>query len=273
MQRALNRYYRERLSHGRSAFARCVDAAALRLLIFAAAYIWFRGMSLTGYLSAFLSAIVVALASIAIKLIQELRFEKIIARERNIIACEEAKSRLAIMPAEQLLSAANRIIREDGENETVHIALIQRLSPVVADDVAKCYREARDEGLSEACMFSSSDIAPEAISFAERLPDISIRLYDAKALIERGGIAEEISDDEIDDIISQRMEKRRLRMRRFREGAFSRSRIKPYLILGGLFFLLSFVSDGGLYLRALASLSLAMAGITAFLERQRERSV
>ena len=114
MKKVINRYYKQRISRGRTGLARFVDAVALRALLFCAGYIWFRNMGLVSYVSLFLSAIVVCLASIAIKLYRDMRFERFVVRERSAIAREEARSRLATMSEEDLSCAVSRILEEDG---------------------------------------------------------------------------------------------------------------------------------------------------------------
>lgn len=269
MQRVLNRYYKERISGGRSYFARFIDAIALRVLIFLAAWVWFRASDLAGYISVFLSCIVVALASIALKLIREMRFERFIKRERESIAREEAHLKLTTSPEAEFSAAAQRIMREDGVDSKCHAVFIQRLSEVGADDIVKCYREAQTLGACNAVIFASSEVTNEAREIVERLSGINLKLYDAKEIITRIAAAESISDEEIDAIIMRRMEKKRNRLNRMRTGIFSGAQTKRYMILAGVLFALSFISPGGLYIRAIASLSLALAGTSAILERRR----
>ncbi len=269
MQRVLNRYYKERISGGRSYFARFIDAVALRVLIFLAAWIWFRASELTGYISVFLAGIVVALASIAIKLIREMRFERFIKRERESIAREEAHLKLTTSPESEFFAAAQRIMREDGVDSTYHTVFIQQLSEITADDIIKCYREAQTLGVCNAVIFASSEMTNDAEEIAARLSGFNIKVYGAKEMIQRIAAAESISDEEIDAIIMRRMEKKRIRFNKMRTGIFSGTQTKRYMILAVVLFLLSFISPGGLYIRAVASLSLALAGTSAILERRR----
>lgn len=268
MQKVINRYYKQRISRGRGTLARVIDAIALRAVVFFVGYIRFRSLGLVTYVSLFLGAIVVALASVAIKLFRDMRFEKFVVSERKNIAREEARSRLATMREEELSRAVCRILKEDGTINKGYVEVIQRITPVNADDIAAVYRMARREGETLSSVFSTSGITKDAYDLAARLTDMEFRLYEPEAITERGGITAEISDDEIDSIIVTRLGEKKSPLVRLKKTIFSDSRMKPYLILGVALLILSFIANGGMYYRIIASACFSFAVTTAVLERR-----
>lgn len=269
MQKVINRYYKQRISRGRGSLARIIDAIALRAALLFACYVWFRSMGLVTYVSAFLGVIAVGLASIAMKIWRDLKFEKFVVRERKNLAREEARSRLATMREDELSRAVCRILKEDGTINRGYVEVIQRISPVDADDIASVYRAARREGENFASVFSTSGITKDAHELAEKLDGMEFRLYDESDLSERGGVADDVTDDEIDAAIVRKYTARESPVKKLKTSVFASSRVKPYVILGVVLLILSFIANGGMYYRIIASACLSFAVTTAVLDREK----
>ncbi|MDO4542917.1 MAG: hypothetical protein Q4C01_00070 [Clostridia bacterium] len=221
MERA---YFKQKMSGGKGAVSRAVDAVFLRAILFALLY-----LLLPKSTNRLAVAILLGIAlCIVLQLIANARLKRFIARESLSIKNEIRRERLLIMPYDELRA----LIGEDK-------ALIQKAEPITPNDLLETIKSP-----ATVC-YATADYTPQAKTLAQRL-NPSLKLLDVCEAVDI-----QISDSELSHYIKSKMllkkQQRRIGARLSAIGTWK------FLLLGALITTLSFFTRYAVYYRLLAS--------------------
>lgn len=256
----VERYYRTRYGGGRGAFARALDYVALRLILLAAAYLFYRSRFDEIWIVLSLSVLTLGLGMILMRLYRELAYARFVRRERERLRRLVLADRLMLAPNKDLKALCKTLLRP---REAA--ALLVCAKPADANALLEA---ARGEPLRPLCVFSTAGFDRSANDLLARLPDV--RLCDRDALLEAAGRIG-ITADDMD--VAARVRAidavRRARAKRSFSFDFPKTAARRYLLAALLLFACSFATRYALYYRAFAGLCVSVAAISAALSRQK----
>ncbi len=259
--RSVERYYRTRYGGGRGAFARALDYIALRLILFAGAFLFYRSRFGSLWIVAALSALTLGLCMILMRLYREIAFERFSRREHERLRRAALADRLMLAPRRYLETLCHTLLRPC---ETA--ALLVCALPADADALLETVRK---EPLRPLCVFSTAGFARSAEELAPRLS--GVRLCGQDALIEaaeRIGVC--AADADVDDRIRAILAAAKQRRRRSFSFNFPRSAVRRYLLAALVLFGCSFLTRYALYYRMFAGLCVSIAGVCAALSARKK---
>ena len=165
---------RKKLRKGRSLFSQAVDYIALRGLIFMLCCMWFGANIANDAAKVLLSIVTTVFISAALDLINSLRLDSLIKKERSLAAKDELNRRISLLSEEELNVMIGRHIAAHREHfgRDKLICHVSRASGASADDVIKAAREARRRGAGSVALFHSGGVSSDAGRTALSLEDI-----------------------------------------------------------------------------------------------------
>ena len=270
------RYYKQRMYHGRSLAARILDFVSLRLILLTACYLWFFSLARDRLVAAVLSIIAVLMFSVVMALLHSLRLERFIEKERRRLVGENLREQLALLPKQEFArlaqQAAQALPDYDAADGTPRyrgrpclVYAMQQLSPASLDDMLTVYRAARRKQVSEVLLYTAVPAGSDAESFVRRLSEVSIRLQPTDVLVElcreqqKETLAEELIEKKLSDAAAEKKRKR--------AQPFAKGQTRRYLVCAAILLAASFLTRYALYYRLLAGVSLALAGMSFFVNR------
>lgn len=270
-QRKLLGYYKQRMYHGRSALARAFDFFTLRLVFLLSCYLWFLSLVHNQLLAGMLSAIAVLMFSVVMSLINSIRLDRFIEKERARLNDENLREQLALMPREEFMGLAWRAAEKRSDIETVDGALrlhgepcilypVQQFSPLSADDMLSIYRVARRQKAVHVLLYTAVPAGAEAESFCRRLSEIQIHIESPEALLVL--CREGVTPDTADELVKKKLEDAAAEKKRKRAQPFAAGQARKYLISALVLLLTSFLTRYALYYRLLAGVCLCLAGMS-----------
>lgn len=256
-KKSIRRYFRRGLAGGRSALARAVDYMALRLLILAGAFLFFR-QRVTGLWWALLLAVLSLLLGIVLlHIVYELRFERYVFKEMRRLRQHLLCQKIALMDKTALLPIAQSLA--GGESP----ALLFCAEPASADALLPL---ARKKDVKAVC--ATGGYSPAAERFAAQA---GLWLIPQGALLEaatREGLAP--GDREVYRYILTEDANRRKKRLRLSGLLFSGGAAKKYLVTGLVLLALSFLSRYTLYYRLLATVCMSIFSVNFLMDRTRK---
>lgn len=268
MDPIVRRYYKQRQYRGRSAAARIVDGAAIRLLFLALSFLWFRSQVPNAVVVWVLTGVTGLLFCIAAGLWSRLRFDGFVAREKERLREEVALERLLLEPREKFTRMVGDLAWALPEAKDAYLAILQQAEPLTRDGVLRAYHAARTRGARRMLLCCAGPCTEEAAALSRRLP-IPTEIFDrkrlARALLENGVLA--IPDETIEERIRSMAESDKSRRRAVQGEAFRAGSAVRYLLLAGILFGLSFLGSYTLYYRLLSALCGLFAAISFWINR------
>jgi len=278
--RHILRYYKRRMYHGRSTAARALDFVSLRLILFIACYLWFLSLVHNQLVSGVLSITAVLMFSVVMALLHSLRLDRFIEKERRRLVGETLREQLALMPKQEFArltqQAAQALPDYDAAGGTPRyrgnpclVYAMQQLSPPSLDDMLTVYRAARRKQVTEVLLYTAVPAGTDAESFVRRLSEVSIRLQPPDVLVElcreqqKETLAEELIEKKISDAAAEKKRKR--------AQPFAKGQTRRYLVCAAMLLAASFLTRYALYYRLLAGISLALAGMSFFVNSSARR--
>ena len=254
------RYFKRRRYGGRSALARALDYAALRLILFAAVFLCLRA-EVGAARAAVLALIALCAASLLLRALREALMARFVRAEllriRALLLCE----RLPYLDEADFLLLCRRA---SGCEEP---AAMQRAEPLGADALLPLLR--RPGGETAVC--ASAGFTAAAQAFAARAPRRA-RLIGPEELAAAAQPDDPFYPDDgaVEAYIASQRPARaalRVRLRQAADALRTAGEGKKYLLLAALLLLASFLTRYALYYRMLAGLCLAIAAAGAFAAR------
>lgn len=260
-QRELNRYFKRRRYGGRSALARALDYAALRLILFIAAFLFFR-LRMDPARAAILAAIALCIAALVLHVVRDVTMERFVTKELRRIRRLLIREKLMYLDADAFLSLCRRAC---GCDDPIPL---QRAEPVGADVLLPLLRT---ESGKTAVICSSAGFTPAAETFVLRAPQRA-RLIGPDALVGVAGEADALwpDDEAVHAYIASELHqgaRTRARMRELVTGAGASAQAKKYALTALVLLIASFLTRYTLYYRVLAGLCLTIAAAGTLLRR------
>lgn len=261
-QRIIDGYFRRRAAGGRSAFARGMDYALLRLILFGGAYLYFASVTGKRLPSLLLALIVLLLCMVVLKIAREIRLERFTLRERQRIAALLTGERLLLCSKAAFAALARPLC---GADETP--LLLPCMGKATGDAVLSAIRESGAK--KQMVLFAAWGFTCEARELAGRQGE-RVRLGDGQALhtaAKQAGLSPD--PEQVEDYILQQEKQRKAEKVRHTSMAFMPGQGKKYLLTGLALAALSFLTRYGLYYRMMAGLCMGLAGAHLLTGRNR----
>ena len=261
---------RKKLRKGRSLFSQAVDYIALRGLIFMLCYMWFGGNIQNNVAKVLLSAVTAAFISISLDLINSLRLDSLIKKERSAAAEQELNRRISLLSEKQRNEIiANHIAahRESFGSDKL-ICHISRASGISADDVIKAARAAQVRSASTAVLFYSGSISNDARITAYRLEDTAIEFISLRSVLGKNDLNKLMpTTQEADTIIISQAESEYQKRKAAMTSPFAEGHTRRYLLCAACLTAMSFFVEFSLYFRLMAAACITMAATAWWLNR------
>ena len=260
-QRELSRYFKRRRYGGRSAPARVLDYVALRLILFLAAFLFFR-LRMDAAHAAILAAIALAIATLVLHVVRDVTMERFVQRELRRIRTLLMRDRLMFLEPEAFRSLCRRAGNCDRP------VALQRAEPVGADVLLPLLRGGNQ---APPVVCSSAGFTPAAEDFVRRAPQRAT-LIGPDALVEAARETDALwpDDEAVHAYIAAQLQQHprpRARLQELLSGAGAATRAKKYLLTGLVLLAASFLTRYTLYYRMLAGLCLMIAAAGALRRR------
>lgn len=257
-----DRYLKSRFYHGQSALARAVDYAALRLLIFILAFLFFRGRCDTIGQAALLSAIALALIMIPLRLVRLYRYESFVLKETARLQEKLFLERLCRMP-EAALRALSRPHAKGAK-----LIVLRRAEKADADAVLTA--SSLD---GRAALLATGGYTPFAKTFAASLENGVALIEPADLLPDAEALGFLPDEEDAFDRMRLVVERAKDSKKRLRAAVFSGAFPGKYFLTAALLIVLSFFTRYAVYYRLLAILSTLIATVGALFSGKNDRTV
>lgn len=272
--RRITRYYKQRMYHGRSTAARAFDFAALRLIFLCACYLWFLNLTRFPPLAAALSVISMLMFSVVMSLLQSIRLDRFIAKERARLTEESLREQLALTPPEEFASLAQQAAETLEDYDAASgvplyrgrpciVYPLQRLSPAGADDLLAAYHTARRRQVSDVLLYTAVPAGAEADSFCRRLSEVHIHIQPPDALL--AILLKQQQPEDPDELVRRKLADALAEKRKKRAQPFAKGQTRRYLVCTAVLAAASFAARYALYYRMLAGVCAVLAGVSFFL--------
>ena len=259
---AMVRCCRKKLRKGRSIFSQAVDYIALRVLIFMLCYMWFGGNIQNNVAKVLLSIVTSAFISISLDLINSLRLDSLIKKERTAAAEQELNRRISLLSEKERNAIIARHISAHRESFGADklVCHVGRASGVSADDVTKAARTARERKASSAALFYSGTVSCDASKAVYSLGDMPFEFIPLRSILGPAELKALMpTSDEADAIIVSRAEAEHRRRRAAMLSPFAEGHTRRYLLCAACLTAMSFFVEFSLYFRLMAAACIIMA--------------
>lgn len=259
---AMVRCCRKKLRKGRSIFSQAVDYIALRVLIFILCYMWFGGNIQNNVAKVLLSIVTSAFISISLDLINSLRLDSLIKKERIAAAEQELNRRISLLSEKERNDIIIRYISSHRESfgSDKLICHVSRASGISADDVTKAARTARERKASSAAIFYSGTVSCDASKAVYSLGDMPFEFIPLRSILGPDELKALMpTSDEADAIIVSRAEAEHRRRRAAMLSPFAEGHTRRYLLCAACLTAMSFFVESALYFRLMAAACIIMA--------------
>ena len=253
---------RKKLRKGRSLFSQAVDYIALRGLIFMLCYMWFGGNIQNNVAKVLLSIVTTVFISISLDLINSLRLDSLIKKERAAAAEHELNRRISLLSEKERNAIIARHIsahRESFGSDKL-VCHVGRASGISADDVTKAARTARERKASSAALFYSGTVSCDASKAVYSLGDMPFEFIPLRSILGPDELKALMpTSDEADAIIVSRAEAEQRRRRASMSSPFAEEHTRRYLLCAACLTAMSFFVEFSLYFRLMAAACIIMA--------------
>ncbi|MDD6045565.1 MAG: hypothetical protein PUC76_07995 [Clostridia bacterium] len=262
----LIRCCRKKLRKGRSLFSQAVDYISLRVLVFLLCYMWFGANIANNVAKVLLSIITALFISVAMDLINSLRLDALIKKERSRAAELELNRRISLLTEKERSRLIGKHIashRESFGNDRL-VCSVSRPSGVTADDVIKAIRGAKERKASSAALFHSGTLSHEAAVAAYSIDDIPMEFISLRSILDsEDAKALMPTIAETDNIIIAEAETERKRRRAALTSPFVAGRTRGYILCAACLTAMSFFVEYSLYFRLMAA-ACVLLGVMAW---------
>lgn len=244
---------------GRSAFARAADDVAIRLLIFAASYLFLKSRVGDVRFTLLLSLCILLLAALFMRLCTAVAGDRRVMRVRAEMKDRLLDEKFLLLPPETFEPLLMQLA---GTRTPV---LLQRRNPADADAIlAACRAHAGEAAIA---VFATGGYTDDARALSLRMPERIMLVPPEKLRRAACGGENAVSEAELERYIEAEQALDKTRKKRRGALPFLTGAPKKYLVTAVALTLLSFVSGYGLYYRMLAGLSMSIAATGVLLGR------
>ena len=202
-----------------------------------------------------------------------MRLERFITKEQRRLTEESLRENLTLLSKQEftrLASAAAKRLEgyteQDGcphyRGGACMIAALQKLSPATADDLLAVYRTARKNEVQEVLLYTAVPVGADAEAFIRRLSQVNIHVQPPEKLL---ALCKEETAVDTDSLVTQKLAEAEAEKKRKRAQPFASGQTRKYLFCTAVLAAASFLTHYPLYYRLLAGVSLALAGMSFFL--------
>ncbi len=259
---SLVRCCRKKLRKGRSLFSQAVDYIALRGLIFMLCYMWFGANIANRVAIVLLSIITAVFISISLDLINSLRLDSLIKKERAAATEEELNRRISLLSDNERNVIISKYIaaRREHFGRDRLVCSVSRPSGILADDVMKAARAVRERNSASAVLFYSGTVSGDAEKAAYSLEDTPFEFIHLRSVLGQ----EELNTltpaiEEVDSIIVSRAEAEIRKRRAAMTAPFAQGHARRYILCAACLTAMSFFVEYSLYFRLMAAACIMMA--------------
>ena len=252
-KRKLTRYYKRKLYGGRTAAARAIDFITLRLVAFAALYLWFSTILDNTVLIMLMSIVALLSLCVIIELVGSIRLERFIKRERIRLAERAFTQKLLMMSGAEYLALIRSYLKEHRDSCDNESAVwpLRQTAKLSEDTLIKLARRTKARGFESAIIFSLSQAEDGALASVERYSGVKFTLIGAPELTSCKESAVP-ADDELDALLLDEIRAEADTRKKIAAEPFKASRVRRYILVGAGLFALSFFVEYSLYYRLLA---------------------
>lgn len=259
---AMVRCCRKKLRKGRSLFSQAVDYIALRGLIFMLCYMWFGGNIANNVAKMLLSIVTTVFISISIDLINSLRLDSLIKKERSCAMEKELNRRISLLSERERNAIIGRHIasRREYFGRDKLVCFVSRASGISADDVIKAARGARDRSASAVALFYSGNISHEAEKAVYSLEDMPFEFIPLRSILGQEELKTLMpTTEEADNIIVSQAQEEHRRRKAAMTSPFAEGHTRRYILCAACLTAMSFFVEYPLYFRLMAAACVMMA--------------
>lgn len=258
---AMVRYCRKKLHRGRSLFSQIVDYIALRGLIFMLCCMWFGANIQNSVAKILLSIVTTAFISVSIDLLNSLRLDSLIKKERGYAAEAELNRRISLLGDNERNSIIRRHIAANRESfgSDKLVCHVGRASGVSGDDVIRAARKAKEHNASAVAIFYSGEISSAANQAVYSVGDMPFEFIPLRRILSKEELqALQPSMEETDKIIISRASEEARKRRSAMTAPFSQGHARRYLLCAACLTAMSFFVEYSLYFRLMAAACIMM---------------
>lgn len=259
---AMIRCCRKKLRKGRSLFSQTVDYIALRALIFMLCYMWFGANIANNVAKVLLSAVTAVFISISIDLINSLRLDSLIKKERSYAAEKELNRRISLLSEKERNAIIGRHIashREQFGGDRL-VCSVSRASGVSSDDVIKAARGAKERNASAVALFYSGSISDQANMAVYSLDDMPFEFIPLRSILGQEELRYLMpTTEETDNIIVSQVQEEHRKRRSAMTSPFAEGHTRRYILCAACLTAMSFFVEYSLYFRLMAAACIMMA--------------
>lgn len=259
----VERCLQKRFSGGRSIAARVIDYIALRLIVFAGAYLLFASQGFRTPVALALALLVLGLISLLMRIRRELAYARFAHAERARIARQVELDEIVLLPRARLLALCRPLLNA-GESA----ALLVCAAPADENALLNAVRDAR---AGSVCVFSTAGYTKKAEALACRLD--GVRLCDTDALLQQAqAFGSRATPEQVDARIRADLHEQKSRRARSFAFSFPRNAVSKYAFASLMLLACSFFTRYTLYYRILAGLCMSICTVSAALSMREKRN-
>lgn len=252
MNKDVRSCYKRSRSGERTAFARIADKVFYTVLTYLILKLLLQEAGFASYAAGLMAICFTVIFLIAAHIVSDIMLDRYIRRDRKDRMRRKFAFDLAMMSDEEFMRLVDASL-EDQRSGPKHMEVIQRISPVNADDVLKGCRAARNEGADTLVIAASSKIDDSAKEYAKNVGNMKIVFVSSDELVELM-LKENGVDDEAADALfmAEQEEKTAKKKRSISEKFAAQKNFAPYFMCGFALFVLSLFTRFSLYYKLIA---------------------
>lgn len=266
--RRITSLYKKEMHRGKSAFSRAVDYIALRLIAFILCYMWFSAMVSNNAAKLLLSIGAAGFISVSLDLINTLRLDRFIKKQREQFREKELAQRLLTLAEGEYMGIIRSYIRSNPEKfQKQHIICsCMRSGGIQPDDVLQAIRLAKGKHSPGSVIFHSGGVSAEARAAASSCSEVNIEFVSLCSILDDAARQKlSPSDKEIDEALILRHEAHRQRIKKAASAPLERVRTRRYIFAAASLTGLSFFVEQALYYRLMAAACICLGALAWWL--------
>lgn len=260
MDRQTLRCYKRSMRKNKSVFFTVADCVTWAIIIYVMASLFFREIGFVRHTAAYLAVCACMLYFVLYMLIDRIRFEKFLKKERRRLLREDIQRTFLLMSDDEFSAKVASFADDDS-----HMIALHNSKETDADCILKAYREAKCMGKNSVTVVSLSPLTKDACDMARNIADAEIKIVSQDEIIAVGVDEKKHTDEYADRLFLREYEtlhpKKTLK-------SFLQNRRGAYPLCGVILLILSFFLKYSLYYRLLAGFCFSMAFLSAVLRNK-----
>lgn len=287
LDKRLKAYYRQAMYKNKHFVARLIDFLAIRLGVFAVAYVFFSLQMRSTTAGIVLALVITLFLSIVLALRRSIKLDAFVKAKREELCKDYLFEQLVVAPKKEFLSVVQSCAKHVGYQPIkrhpfgflsdsgdgfalICAAQLHPSTPVSAQLLLDFYREAATLGINEIIIVSTAPFSDEARAFARKLKQCSFKLISRDMLLDlakRAGLLPDIKV--VEAALLEELEHQRVTLKKLKGEALSALRAKSYLTSGLVLWIASTFMGRSLLYPIMGSICMLLAAISFFRGRYR----